>query len=76
MELKALILALAWAASSNASPHAWSAPIAEAVDGVDDYKEALNWHPDWQPRTEQWAAYMDRRMAQIARIEDTQQRWY
>jgi hypothetical protein len=76
MELKTCVLALAWAALGLASPHALSAPLADAVIGVEDYKAALDWHPDWQPRTQQWRAYMDRRMAQIARIEDTQQRWY
>ena len=36
---------------------------------------SLSWHPEWTPPTEAWGKYMDKRMEQIARIEDTQQKW-
>lgn len=35
----------------------------------------IRWHPEWTPPTEAWGKYMDKRMEQITRIEDTQQKW-
>lgn len=40
-----------------------------------DYKSHLNWEPEWIPKVDSWQKYMDRKVAQVSRIEDTQQKF-
>jgi hypothetical protein len=56
----------------------FGAASASAPDGFDAhtaYREPLGFYPKWEPNTQAWSDYMDRRMAQIARVKDSQQRW-
>lgn len=50
-------------------------PDGDDFDALAAFREPLGWHPEWQPNSAAWTRYMDKRMAQISRIEDTQQKW-
>ena len=77
-----LILPVARFASASASEITALPATVAAIpsdrlrfDSVDAFREVLGWDPEWTPNTAAWGEYMDRRMAQVTRIKNSQQRW-
>jgi hypothetical protein len=61
-----IIAALLLLSAAHASP---------SLGDLSNFRSKLGWNPQWQPKTEGWQRYMDRKMAQVSRIEDTQQKF-